>query len=572
MNLTTANQRRLYLILLWAVALAGFLLRVWSLGEEQHFRGDQGRDYLVVQEWFREGKWPLLGPLRSAGDYAIGPGWFYTIALPLVLTGFHIRTGATLMAFAGACAVLLAASWVRRGSGSRIAALVLASVLSLAAGWDRHSYLWNPMLLPFATVALAWLLQRRPIRNSDDDSPENVLADRPLTVWRLAATLVLLAILPQWHTTGVLIVLAALPALVLATWRSRKDLRAEFRAVRWGALALLLASVALLYVPPLVEAVQNDGGNMAGYWERTSNRVQETGAERSDANPVMVFLSPQLRTAYELLIGAVGHQPVEFHLLLILFTAGAAGGAILACRWREPSLLFLLLLLLGFGALGIVSGTQEAAYYFLPTHPISPILLALFLGVGLRIETDARHGKILRGLSALLLLWLAAVAARNVPLMTHIARGNAWYRGSLPRTVTVVERIRREVLLPNGTIPFSLLLEEPGDFSAAERVLLARDRIRPVNRDYYTHDIREQDFGSVLLLITQGATFDHPVRMADGTPVPLLEDLAVAKLWALRRDALPDRFDRIEVRREEGVVVIRCVLLPDDTEVPAATH
>lgn len=101
------------------IAAFGFYLRVANLGAVQHFQGDQGRDYLEVMNWLKDGKWPLLGPMRAVGDYTIGPGWYYTLAPLLWITDFHPSAGAITTSAIGIAAAALSLTWVLAATGSR---------------------------------------------------------------------------------------------------------------------------------------------------------------------------------------------------------------------------------------------------------------------------------------------------------------------------------------------------------------------------------------------------------------------------------------------------------------------
>lgn len=521
-----------------AIVFAGFAFRAWCVAQEQHFQGDQGRDYLVVMEWLQDGRWPLLGPMRIAGDFTLGPGWFYTIAPPLAASGFSLRAGALWMAVFSAAAIALAALWVRRGSRSPAAALALAALWSFGANWDLLPKLWNPSVLPFATAALAFLLQ-----------PHGALTAR-----RLAAIAILLAILPQWHTTGILVALAALPGVAWTLWRRGAELRTERHAARrsWGAIAAV--ALLLLYVPPAIEAIRNDGGNLAGYLSRTASNVEAPANRMEVRDAPRLLAMPAMLAAKDLYDGARPFAGAEYGALAIALLVAMPLAAFLGWRRHDPSIAFLLLLLFGYGLLGVWRGPLRDPYFYTCTLPAAPMLLAFVAGAALRNEhpnptlrNAARVG------AAAILAWCVLLAARKSPMLIELAQGRVWYAGALERSETIAARIRKEVEA-DGNAPFSLHLAEPGNFSAHLRVILRRKGLRPANGDYYTWDIRREEVGEALYLVTQNATAPLPIRCA-GT-VELLRDWDRAKLYRVRAETLPEDFERLEIRAEETAVVV----------------
>lgn len=207
-----------YWTFLAALLATGLYMRVANLDEIQHFEGDQGGDYIEVMKWLKDrGPWPLLGQIRSVGDRGLGPGWFYTIAPAMALTDYHPAAGAATIAVMSALTIFLCADWVRRATTSRAAALVTAGVFALSARWtDAGRTLWDPNTLPFAVAALAWLIA--------------LLPRRPVPC--MAVALALVAILPQWHTLGLLVDVTVLGPLALA-WRAARPAMATTPRRTW---------------------------------------------------------------------------------------------------------------------------------------------------------------------------------------------------------------------------------------------------------------------------------------------------------------------------------------------------
>ena len=335
-----------------AVTLAlGLVLRVANLGAVQHFQGDQGRDYLEVMGWLRDGRWPLLGPLRITGDYTLGPGWYYTLAPGLGLSGFHPAAGAAVMAVFGVLAAALAGEWVRRATRDRLAALAVATVYAFSAPWVFEGRtLWNPHPMSFGVVAVAWLIQR--LRRSPASSAP-----------ALAALLALLPALAAWR-------IRQRNLRKKRSWKGpAKDGRkiaARFRKWRSGAAWVFAGLfIAALYVPPLLYELQpGHPSNLGGYFSRTvfpglpaagswGERAQSAYNRLALASFSHVFESP-------LFLSSPAHRTT---LLLFLRALTLALAVELARRaWRrrlEPSVLFAVLLIGGYGLLAVLKGGRR---------------------------------------------------------------------------------------------------------------------------------------------------------------------------------------------------------------------
>ena len=239
-----------------AVMLAlALYLRTADLMDVQHFQGDQGRDYVEVMKWIKDGHWPLVGPLRVMNDFTLGPGWYYTIAPAMALSGFYPTSGAATVAVLSVLTIFLIADWLRRSTGSRAAALTTAAVMAFSTQWTTMARtLWSPHVLPLGVVGLAWLIA--------------AVKRRPAPA--LAGALMLMAILPQWHTPGLLVDAAALPMLVMAFWQAWPLARAT-RCRNWLVWGFaLLVVVGVLYIPPILYELQPGPGNIASFFSKVN--------------------------------------------------------------------------------------------------------------------------------------------------------------------------------------------------------------------------------------------------------------------------------------------------------------
>lgn len=149
--------RKNFLILLILV-LAAFM-RLYHIGDYITFLGDEGRDVLVVKG-ILEGKLVFLGPRASAGDFFLGPLYYYMMAPFLLLWRFDPVGPAVMVALFGIATVylvfLVGKEFFGRKAGYFAAALYAVSPLVLI--YSRSS--WNPNPVPFFTLLMLWVLYK----------------------------------------------------------------------------------------------------------------------------------------------------------------------------------------------------------------------------------------------------------------------------------------------------------------------------------------------------------------------------------------------------------------------------
>ncbi|MBU4098843.1 glycosyltransferase family 39 protein, partial [Patescibacteria group bacterium] len=146
------NKTILFLILI--LLLAAFL-RLYRISSHMGFLGDEGRDVLVAKD-ILSGQFTLLGPRSSAGDFYMGPFYYYLITPFLLLFNYDPVGPAIMVALFGVATVLLVyivgKNFFGRLTGLFAAALYAVSTLVLAYS---HSS-WNPDVLPFFSLLLIY--------------------------------------------------------------------------------------------------------------------------------------------------------------------------------------------------------------------------------------------------------------------------------------------------------------------------------------------------------------------------------------------------------------------------------
>ena len=341
---------------------------------------------------------------------------------------------------------------------------------------------------------------------------------RRAPVSSLALALMLMAILPQWHTTGFLVVLAGAPWVALAFWKSwRRAQAAPTRAwtLWFGPAALALA---LLYLPPLIHEMQPGRSNLKGYFSRTvipsapsaegMGRRLVGAFERLSVNAgVQAFYYTGLRQA-----------PVRAAIpagVLALLTA-----ALLAGRRRRRrsdfAVYYLALLVGGYTVLLALKGATIQDYFLIAMQP-APLLLGgwtagMLLKKGRSAERGARRktlGFVRRVAGwALVTAALGLTASKLPETWAFHSAGQPLYGDNLARTRVVAEWIAHD----SGDQPYSLELAHSGDYPA-HYLYLVRWLGHPAkNTDYLAHGVSPKQLGRRLYIIDEAdPAHDNPL-------------------------------------------------------------
>lgn len=154
-----------YKLILVVILLTASFLRLYKISEYMTFLGDEGRDVLVVKH-ILQGSFTLLGPRASAGDFFLGPVYYYFMAPFLLLFNFNPVGPAVMIALMGTLTVFLiykiGTDIFNIKTGLIAAALYAISPLVIA--YSRSS--WNPNPMPLFSILTLWTLLKAVQKNS----------------------------------------------------------------------------------------------------------------------------------------------------------------------------------------------------------------------------------------------------------------------------------------------------------------------------------------------------------------------------------------------------------------------
>lgn len=151
--------------LLILILILSAFLRLYRISDYMTFLGDEGRDVLIVRE-ILHGNFTLLGPRASAGDFFLGPIYYYFMAPFLLLFNYDPVGPAVMIALLGVATVYLVYRVGREFFGVR-ASLIAASLYAvspLVIAYSRSS--WNPNPMPFFSLLILYLLYKSILRPS----------------------------------------------------------------------------------------------------------------------------------------------------------------------------------------------------------------------------------------------------------------------------------------------------------------------------------------------------------------------------------------------------------------------
>ena len=148
------KKRIIFLILI--LLLAAFL-RLYRISDYMTFLGDEGRDVLIAKG-ILEGDFTLLGPRSSAGDFFMGPAYYYMITPFLWLSQLDPVGPAIMVALFSVATVYLIYLVGKKffDTDAGLFAAGLYAVSPLVINYSHSS--WNPNVLPFFALLLVYTI------------------------------------------------------------------------------------------------------------------------------------------------------------------------------------------------------------------------------------------------------------------------------------------------------------------------------------------------------------------------------------------------------------------------------
>ena len=146
------TSKKITLAIIVSIILLAAFLRLYRIDSYLNFLGDEGRDVMVVRN-ILHGDLTFLGPRSSAGDFYLGPIYYYFMAPFLFLSNYH-PVGPAIMAALFSIATVYLIYRVGSEFFSKNAGLIAALLYAISPLVIIHSRSsWNPNIMPFFSIA-----------------------------------------------------------------------------------------------------------------------------------------------------------------------------------------------------------------------------------------------------------------------------------------------------------------------------------------------------------------------------------------------------------------------------------
>ena len=146
-------SHKVEITILFLILIVASFLRLYRIADYMTFLGDEGRDAIVAKD-ILHGNFTLLGPRASAGDFFLGPIYYYFMAPFLLLSNYDPVGPAIMVGLFGIATVGLVYI-VGKRLFNQLAGFIAASLYAispLVIAYSRSS--WNPNLMPFFSLLI----------------------------------------------------------------------------------------------------------------------------------------------------------------------------------------------------------------------------------------------------------------------------------------------------------------------------------------------------------------------------------------------------------------------------------
>ncbi len=347
MRLLTKQNRIVFILLLGIIILAVFL-RFYNLEEFLPFAGDEGRDMFVAEKIVNGEEFPTLGAPSSAGDFFLGPIYYYFMAFALLLFNHPVAPAFLVAIFSVLTVPLL--YFTGKKIHSPVAGLAAAAIYSTSfSGVLFARWSWNPNLLPFFVTAIIFYLA--------------LLGSKNPKIKYLVLLFISLGVAIQLHATAFLLI--PVVVICLAIWRPRLS--------KWYTWPASIVTGLIVMLPWVIYEFTHRFTNFFGAFDLLQSEGQFILGERMKYIGEFVF--------------------VEINKLLLgnIFTNGLAIvaiiGIILACLiifWQRKRISginwFMILLTIFVISFYLFYSGFVFAQYFIILWPIIILILAQICG------------------------------------------------------------------------------------------------------------------------------------------------------------------------------------------------
>ncbi len=223
-------KKRKDLVFLLLILIVAAFFRLWGSWRLDLFTYDQARDATYIRRIFTEMKIPLIGPQSSIPGVSLGPGYYYLMAFPLLLSGFDPAVIDVMVGLGGVLTTVVLYRLLAEETDKRLALAIalLYSVSPIVIELSRRA--WNLSTLPLFLVLALYSLQK--IHQSKDN----------LVFWTVLL-FVSLGMAIQLHYSALLLIPGM--GLSLFFWDREKVFK-NVKPFLMGAMAFVLVNLPIL--------------------------------------------------------------------------------------------------------------------------------------------------------------------------------------------------------------------------------------------------------------------------------------------------------------------------------------
>lgn len=499
-------KKHLPLILLILILILAAFLRLYRISDYMTFLGDEGRDVLVAKH-ILEGDFTLLGPRASAGDFFLGPIYYYMIAPWLWLFQYDPVGPAVFVALLGVATVwlihLVGKRFFNVEAGLFAAALYAVSPLVLV--YSRSS--WNPNVLPFFALLLMFVIFKA------------IATSRPWKYFILAGFIMGIAL--QLHYLALFLIGAAGVYVFFAEWYLNEKIKIFDTLKHY---LLLLLGFLIGFAPFLVFEIRHGFPNVKtilGFiFSDTLQGAYETQTGffaivpdiffRTFARLVFNFPSPDL-------YGNFSQIALQIYGTVIVLVSIAALVWLFFIKNKFVVMLIYLWLFLGILLFGLYK-KPIYDYYLTFLFPLPFLIIGNFLSQIFTLFEGKKKQIITATVSLLLFLGIFAYNLMGMP-----------FRHEPNRQKDQVKTIVEFVIKQTNNKPFNFALITPGNSDHAYRYYFEVLGHEPVQINNDVEDLERKTVTDQLLVVCEDPTckpLGHPLYDVAG-----FGQAAIVKDW-----------------------------------------
>ncbi|MPM59437.1 hypothetical protein SDC9_106279 [bioreactor metagenome] len=144
------NFKKHWILIL--VLLIGAFFRLYQIGDYMEFLGDQGRDVIIIKDFWQNGNLFFIGPQTSIGNMYLGPWFYYLISPALLISNFSPVGPAIFIAFLNILTIYMlyfvGNKWFSKSIG-----LISAFLFAISPVVIKYSnFIWNPNIMPLFSL------------------------------------------------------------------------------------------------------------------------------------------------------------------------------------------------------------------------------------------------------------------------------------------------------------------------------------------------------------------------------------------------------------------------------------